>query len=280
MLEPSALRKRWNGSTASFTATGALRGVVAPSPVAASTPSLAKLGDAGAQHDSGARLGQRHRGGLGHERHGAAGPRIGLQHVEHVVLERVLHVEQADHADAVGDGLGGPAHRLDVAAAQRHRRQRTRRVAGVDAGLLDVLHDPADVHLGAVAQRVDVDLDGVLEEPVDEHRVLGRQFGGAGDVALQGVLVVHDLHAAPAQHVGRPHQHRIADLGGDAAGLLEAGGGAELRRGQAGGVQHFAERAAVLGQVDGLRAGARRSARPPSPAARPGPAASGRRAAR
>ena len=39
MLEPSALRKRWNGSTASFTATGALRGVVAPSPVAASTPS-------------------------------------------------------------------------------------------------------------------------------------------------------------------------------------------------------------------------------------------------
>ena len=65
------------------------------------------------------------------------------------------------------------AHRLDVAAAQRHRRQRARRVAGVDAGLLDVLHDPADVDLGAVAQRVDVDLDRVLEEAVDEHRVLG-----------------------------------------------------------------------------------------------------------
>ena len=106
---------------------------------------------------------------------------------------------------------------LDVAAAQRHRRQRARRVAGVDAGLLDVLHDAADVDLGAVAQRVDVDLDGVLEEPVDEHRMLGREFGGAGDVAAQGLLVVDDLHAAPAQHVGRPHQHRVADVGGDRA---------------------------------------------------------------
>ena len=148
------------------------------------------------------------------------------------------------------------AHGLDVAAAQRHRRQRARRVAGVDAGLLDVLHDPADVDLGAVAECVDVDLDGVLEEPVDQHRVLGRELGGAGDVALQRLLVVDDLHAAPAEHVGRPHQHGVADVGGDAAGLFEAGGHAEPRRGQPRGPQHFAERAAVLGQVDGLRAGA------------------------
>ena len=28
---------------------------------------------------------------------------------------------------------------------------------------------------GVVADGVDVDLDGVLEEPVDEHRALGRQ---------------------------------------------------------------------------------------------------------
>ena len=40
----------------------------------------------------------------------------------------------------------------------------------MDAGLLDVLHDGSDQHLARmVADRVDVDLDGVLEEPVDEH---------------------------------------------------------------------------------------------------------------
>jgi len=43
----------------------------------------------------------------------------------------------------------------------------------VDPGLLDVLHDAADVDLAAVAQRVDVDFDCVFEEAVDEHRVLG-----------------------------------------------------------------------------------------------------------
>ena len=50
------------------------------------------------------------------------------------------------------------------------------RVARVHARLLDVLHHAADDHLaGGVADGVDVDLDGVLEEPVDEHRPLGRQ---------------------------------------------------------------------------------------------------------
>src|SRR6185503_12240667 len=104
---------------------------------------------------------------------------------------------------------GGPPHRRDVLTPQGDRRQRARRVAGVDAGLLDVLHDATDVHLGAVAQRIDVDLDGVLEEAVDQDGMFGRQLGGAGYVALQGLVVVHDLHAATTQHIGRPHQYRI-----------------------------------------------------------------------
>src|SRR5438445_4914120 len=107
---------------------------------------------------------------------------------------------------------------------QGDRRQRARRVAGVDAGLLDVFHDPADVHLGAVAQRVDVDLDGVLEEPVDQHGVLRRQLGGTGDVAVQRLVVVHNLHATTAKHIGRPDEYRGANVSGDAAGLVEAGG--------------------------------------------------------
>ena len=49
----------------------------------------------------------------------------------------------------------------------------------MDAGLLDVLHDAAEEQLGAVEERVDVDLDGVVEEAVDEHRVLGGDLGGS-----------------------------------------------------------------------------------------------------
>ena len=56
-------------------------------------------------------------------------------------------------------------------------RQRARRVAGVDAGLLDVLHDAAEVELLAVVEGVDVDLDGLVEELVDQHRVVAGRLG-------------------------------------------------------------------------------------------------------
>ena len=42
----------------------------------------------------------------------------------------------------------------------------------MDSGFLDVLHDSADVDLVAVEEGVDVDLDGVFEEPVDEDRTV------------------------------------------------------------------------------------------------------------
>ena len=90
----------------------------------------------------------------------------------------------------------------------------------MDAGLLDVLHDAADVELGAVVERVDVDLDRVVEEPVDEQRMARAHDALALD-ALEVVgerrRVVDDLHAAAAEHVARAHEHRVADALGDRA---------------------------------------------------------------
>ncbi len=40
----------------------------------------------------------------------------------------------------------------------------------MDPRLLDVLHDAADVELVPVKQRIDIDLDRVIQEPVDEKR--------------------------------------------------------------------------------------------------------------
>ena len=49
----------------------------------------------------------------------------------------------------------------------------------MDPGLLDVLQDAADPRVPAVAERVDVELDGVVEEPVDQDGVLaGARDGG------------------------------------------------------------------------------------------------------
>jgi hypothetical protein len=115
---------------------------------------------------------------------------------------------------------------------------------------------PPMYDVGAVAQRVDVDLDRVVEEPVHQHRALVADRGGAGDVAGERLVVVDDLHAAPA---------RARRRAGRARGSRSARRCRGPRRtrwpcpnagaGQPGLREHLAERAAVLGQVD--RRGAR-----------------------
>ena len=125
--------------------------------------------DALAEHDPAGELGERQADRLGDERDGARGARVGLDHVQLAGGDGVLDVEQPDDADRERDLAGGGADLLEHLLAERVRRQHAGAVAGVHAGLLDVLHDAADPHLVAVAQRVDVDLGCVLEEPVEEY---------------------------------------------------------------------------------------------------------------
>ena len=110
------------------------------------------------------------------------------------------------------DAAGLLADGVEHVVAERVRRQHAGRVAGVDTGLLDVLHDPADPHLLAVAQGVDVDLGRVLEEAVEEDLPLAAVLG-PGQVVAQAGLVVDDLHGAAAKDVGRAHEQREPDRG-------------------------------------------------------------------
>ena len=91
--------------------------------------------------------------------------------------------------------------------------------------------------------RVDVDLDRVLEEAVDE-RV--RRHGQRADV----VRAVADAHRAAAEHVRRAHEHRVADALGDRDGLVDVARDRPLRRSQPELGEQAAEALAVLGEVD------------------------------
>ena len=220
---------------------------------------VALLLDRLADHDARRGLRERDAGCLRREGHGARRARVRLDDVERVRHERVLHVDQALHAAALGDRERRLAQTADLVVAQRAWRQRARRIAGVDAGLLDVFHDAADVQLVAVEQCVDVDLDRILQELVDEQR-RGQASGDdrvglrlverAVDVLLKLGVVVNDLHAASAEHVARAHEHRVADVVRGVERLAEAERGAEARRVELLGAQHLTEELAVLGQVD------------------------------
>ena len=63
-----------------------------------------------------------------------------------------------------------------MAVDHLERRHHAGAVAGMDARLLDVLHDAADDdRAGRIGDRIDVELDGILEELVDQDRMLRRR---------------------------------------------------------------------------------------------------------
>ena len=156
----------------------------------------------------------------------------------------------------------------------------------MDAGLLDMLHDPGDEHVAAVAERVDVDLDRVREVAVEEQRVLAEHGvdlpglvvriarldvrrdqarQGAEEVVLELRLVADDRHGAAAEHVGGAHDEGQAEVGGDEPALLDRIGDAVLRLLQAELVEEALEAVAVLGEVDHVGRGAEDRHAPPPP---------------
>ena len=128
-----------------------------------------EVGDPVAERHPAGGLDQRHAGRLGDERDGARRARVRLDHEHLAVADRELHVHVPDDAEGTGQlARLAPHLRLDL-VADREGRDHAGRVAGVDAGLLDVLHHRADQDVVAVGDRVDVDLDRVLDEGVDQR---------------------------------------------------------------------------------------------------------------
>ena len=116
----------------------------------------------------------------------------------------------------------------------------------MDPGLLDVLHDRCDVGLASVAKRVDIELERALEEAVDEDPRARR------NARSNRLGVVADDHLASTEHVGRTHEHRVADAlcDADRFGLRARhppGRHLDPELGAEG-----AEPLAVLGEVDGV----------------------------
>jgi len=86
-----------------------------------------------------------------------------------------------------------------------------------------------------IADGVDVDLDGVGEEPIDQDRTFGRQTALLAQAAESGefvhrtskvVAVVDDLHRPSTEYVAGADEHRKSDVVGDRERLLEVDGSA------------------------------------------------------
>ena len=101
-----------------------------------------------------------------------------------------------------------------------------------------------------VAERVDVDLDRVLEEVVEEDLAPVGAGSDALEVAGEVVQRVDDLHRAAAEHVARSHEQREADLAAGGERRLDRGRSRVRRRLVAEPGEQLAEASTVLGGVD------------------------------
>ena len=143
--------------------------------------------------------------------------------------------------------------------------QRTCTVAGVNAGFLDVLHNAGDKRVAAIADAIDVNLDGAGKIAVDQQRApLGNgEIGGAlqlcrqpDDVAIDLAAVGDDFHATAAEHIGRPDDHGIAEFVSDSAGFRRRPRDAAIGLLEAEFLHEVLEPVAVLREINGVRRGA------------------------
>ena len=87
--------------------------------------------------------------------------------------------------------------------------------------------------IAAVGEGVDIDLDGVFQERIQQHRAGAGNLHGVGHVTPEAVQVMDDFHGPAAEHIGGPDHQRIADVAGDGLGLFVRPGEAVFRLFQA-----------------------------------------------
>ena len=206
-------------------------------------------------HELGGDIGHVDVADLGDQGHRAGCPGIGFQHIDCVLVDGVLHVHQAHHAHLAGDVRGVLADDLLILLRNFHGGDHAGGVSGVDAGLLNVLHDCGHKGVGSVGDGVRLALHGILQEHIHEDGPLGGHVDGGSHVIPQHVVVVDHLHAPAAQNVGGADHHGVADAVGDLQGLLHGDGHAGLRHGDAQLLHHGAELVAVLRHIDDLGGG-------------------------
>ena len=195
----SAPGKRANGSTAALTLTC----------VGGRLGRQRELGERRARREPAGGLDEVDAGRLRRERHRPRRARVRLEHVDLAVGDRELHVQQADDAER---RRRAGARRLDrTLVAARRATAPAARTTSRPSGSRPPRRAPSPRRRTcrlAVAERVDVDLDRVLEEAVDEH---GARRRPAMAAARTSSGVVADPHRAAAEDVRRPHEHRVAD---------------------------------------------------------------------
>ena len=213
-----------------------------------------EVGEHLAGHQTRRDLGDGHARRLGNEGHRATGARVHLDQVDLFILHRILHIHQAQHVQGLRQHFGLAANLVEHGRAERIGGQGAGAVAGMNARFFDMLHDAGDMDIAlAIAKRVDIHLDGVLQITVEQHRARARHAHGLVDVTGQRFHFMDQLHGPAAEYIGGSDQDREAELLGGGQCLLRTCGDRVLGLAQFQIPDQFLEALAVFCQIDGVR---------------------------
>ena len=98
-------------------------------------------------------------------------------------------------------------------------RDNTCGVTGVYPCKLDMLHDRRDEGVVPVADSVGFTFQSVVQETVNQNRAVRRHADSGFHVAFHALVVIN-LHAPSAQHIGGAHHNGIADISCDCEGFV------------------------------------------------------------
>ena len=173
-----------------------------------------KLTELCAGHHLRGELGQWFTDGFADKRNRPRRARVNLQHINNLILHRVLHVHQASDLQLARHRVRVLAHRVDGRLRKFVRRQHHRRIARVHAGKLHMLKHPTDNDRAVLGIRdaVHIHLRGVFQKFIHQHRPFRRCLHRVLHIMAQLGIRIHNLHRATTEHKRRSHQHGIIQL--------------------------------------------------------------------
>ena len=125
----------------------------------------------------------------------------------------------------------------------------------MNTGLLNVLHDAADDHICAVADGINIDFNGSVEEVVQQYRaVVGDQYRTA-HIAHQLVFTENNFHGSAAQHIRWPNHQRVTNLAGRNDTLFKTPNSGVFRLLEAQALNHLLKTLTIFRPVNRIRAG-------------------------
>ena len=131
------------------------------------------------------------------------------------------------------------------------------RIPGMHACQLNMLHNCRNKSMNPIADCIGFTLGRMHQETVDQNRTIRCYADGRFHISDHAFLIINNLHASSAKHVGRTHHHRISDLFRNRQRVIHRNCHPGFRHRNLQLFHHCAELVPVLSKVDHRRRGSK-----------------------